>query len=53
MRSISISIGSAMGNPQTTDEVFTLISSADKALYEAKARTHSPEYGGHDRRQRR
>ncbi len=50
---ISLSIGSTQGEPQAYDELFVLISKADAALYEAKARTHSPEYGGHERRRRR
>ena len=50
---VSLSIGSAKGKPQSYDEAFDLISKADAALYETKVRTHSPEYGGHDRRQRR
>ena len=50
---ISLSIGCAKGKPQSYDEMFELISKADAALYEVKAHTHSPEHGGHDRRQRR
>lgn len=50
---ICLSIGEAQGKPQTYEEMFSLISQADAALYAVKARTHSPEYGGHDRRHRR
>jgi len=50
---VSLSIGYAKGEPQSYEEVFDLISRADAALYEVKALTHSPEHGGHDRRQRR
>ena len=50
---ISLSIGIAKGEPQDYDEVFALISRADKALYDVKARSHSPEQGGYDRRRRR
>lgn len=52
-KSISLSIGQASGEPQTYDEVFALITTADKALYEVKARSHSPEHGGRDRRKRK
>ena len=47
---VSLSIGSAQGDPVGYDELFELISQADKALYVVKARTHSVEYGGHERR---
>ena len=47
---VSLSIGSAQGDPTGYDELFELISLADKALYVVKARTHSVEYGGHERR---
>jgi len=50
---VTLSIGEAAGTPETYDAVFELISRADAALYAAKARTHSPELGGHDRRRRR
>lgn len=50
---VSLSIGIAEGSPQSYDEMFELISRADAALYETKALTHSPEFGGHDRRQGR
>ena len=46
----SLSIGSAQASPASYDELFDLISKADKALYVVKRRTHSVEYGGHDRR---
>lgn len=49
---VTLSIGSARGNPETYDDLFSLISKADAALYTVKARTHSPEQGGHDRRRR-
>ena len=47
---VSLSIGNAQGCPANTEELFDLISQADKALYTTKARTHSAEFGGHDRR---
>lgn len=50
---VSLSIGGAKGKPQSYDEMFALIAEADAALYETKAHTHSPEHGGHDRRQER
>ena len=46
----SLSIGSAQSAPANYDELFHLISQADKALYVVKRRTHSVEFGGHDRR---
>ena len=48
-----LSIGNAHGNPGSYQELFDLISLADKALYTVKERTHSTEYGGHDRRKLR
>ena len=45
-----LSIGSAQGTPMTYADLFALISRADKALYVVKKRTHSVEYGGHERR---
>ena len=50
---VSLSIGSAQGNPRNYDEVFELIGEADKSLYVVKKRTHSAEFGGHDRRKNR
>ena len=47
---VSLSIGSAQGNPAGRDELYALISLADKALYVIKKRTHSIEGGGHERR---
>ena len=47
-----LSIGNAHGNPTSYEELFDLISQADKALYTVKERTHSAEFGGHDRRKR-
>jgi len=47
---VVLSIGSAHGNPVEYQELFALISRADKALYTVKKRTHSEAYGGHDRR---
>jgi GGDEF domain-containing protein len=46
---VSLSIGSAKGEPANYQEFFDLVSSADKALYVVKGRTHSAEYphGGH------
>ena len=49
---VSLSIGSAQGDPASYDELYELISRADKALYIVKKRTHSVEYGGHERRNR-
>ncbi len=46
----SMSIGSAQANPTSYDELFDLISQADKELYVVKRRTHSVEFGGHERR---
>jgi len=46
----SLSIGSAQGSPASYDELFDLIAQADKALYVVKRRTHSVEFGGHERR---
>ena len=45
-----LSIGSAQDTPMTYSDLFALISRADKALYTVKKRTHSAEYGGHERR---
>ena len=50
---VNLSIGSAKGEPQSYDELFDLISEADAELYKVKIRTHSPENGGHERRQTR
>lgn len=47
---VSLSIGNAQGNPENAEDLFDLISRADKALYITKSRTHSAEFGGHDRR---
>jgi diguanylate cyclase (GGDEF)-like protein len=49
---VILSIGNAQGSPANYQELFDLISSADKALYVTKQRTHSVEYGGHERRKR-
>lgn len=49
---VVLSIGSAQSAPASYQEVFDLISEADKALYITKKRTHSAEFGGHDRRRR-
>ncbi len=49
---VYLSIGNAQSNPATYQELFDLISKADKALYVTKQRTHSVEFGGHDRRKR-
>ena len=49
---VSLSIGSAQGSPASYDELFKLVSQADKALYVVKERTHSVEYGGHERRKK-
>ena len=32
--------------------IVSLIAAADASLYEVKRETHTPEYGGHDRRRR-
>ena len=50
---VLLSIGNAQGEPADYQEVFDLISRADKALYVTKQRTHSVEFGGHDRRKAR
>ena len=50
---ILLSIGNAQGAPSSYQELFDLISQADKALYITKKRTHSAEFGGHDRRKNR
>lgn len=50
---IVLSIGHAEGEPETHDQLFDLIRQADESLYESKRKTHSPEFGGHDRRRRR
>lgn len=47
---VSLSIGSAQGDPTGHEELYALISLADKALYVIKKRTHSIEGGGHERR---
>jgi len=49
---VHLSIGNAQGSPTNAQELFDLISSADKALYITKKRTHSTAFGGHDRRKR-
>ena len=49
---VNLSIGNAQGSPTNAQELFDLISSADKALYITKKRTHSVAFGGHDRRKR-
>ena len=50
---VFLSIGNAQGAPENYQELFELISRADKALYVTKQRTHSVEFGGHDRRKPR
>ena len=50
---VYLSIGNAQGSPTNYHELFELISQADKALYVTKKRTHSAEFGGHDRRKPR
>ena len=47
---VLLSIGSAQGSPADYQAFFDLIARADKALYTVKKRTHSVEYGGHERR---
>lgn len=48
-----LSMGHAEGTPQDHGQMFELIAAADASLYEVKRRTHSPEFGGIDRRRRR
>ena len=50
---VFLSIGSAQGSPANYQELFDLISCADQSLYVTKRRTHSAEFGGHDRRKAR
>lgn len=50
---VCLSIGNAQGSPENYEELFDLISQADKALYITKQRTHSVKFGGHDRRKAR
>jgi diguanylate cyclase (GGDEF)-like protein len=49
---VLLSIGMSEGTPQDYGQLFGLISRADEGLYEVKRRTHSPEFGGRDRRRR-
>lgn len=49
---VMLSLGHAVGDPKDHDQLFGLISEADASLYEVKRKTHSPEYGGRDRRKR-
>ena len=50
---VLLSIGNAQASPASYQELFDLISKADDALYITKQRTHSVEFGGHDRRKNR
>lgn len=50
---ISLSIGHARGSVGNYDQLFELITEADTGLYDVKRKTHSPEYGGHERRRAR
>lgn len=50
---VMLSIGNAQGTPAGYQDLFDLIAKADKALYITKQRTHSIEFGGHDRRKNR
>lgn len=50
---IGLSIGHARGSVEDYDQLFELISTADAGLYNVKRRTHSPEFGGHERRRGR
>ena len=52
-RTILLSIGRTEGHPESHDQLFELIAKADAALYIVKKRTHSVEFGGHDRRRAR
>ena len=45
-----LSIGNAQGSPSDYQELFDLISKADRSLYVTKQRTHSAAFGGHERR---
>ena len=47
---VLLSIGNAQGCPTDYQELFDLISKADKSLYVTKQRTHSAAFGGHERR---
>ena len=47
---VLLSIGRAEGDLLESGELFDLMGKADASLYEIKRRTHSPEFGGHDRR---
>jgi len=51
-RTILLSIGTSEGTAASRQDLFRMISKADKALYAVKKRTHTPEYGGYDRRKR-
>lgn len=49
-REILLSIGFFEMTPNSNEQLDELIASADAVLYQVKKRTHSREYGGHDRR---
>ena len=50
---IALSIGCAERKVVRCEDLFELIEAADAALYDVKKRTHSPAYGGHDRRKKK
>lgn len=50
---VALSIGHARGSVEDYDQLFELITAADAGLYDVKRRTHSPEFGGHERRKRK
>lgn len=45
--------GYADGTPKSHEDFYALVAQADAKLYEIKHITHSPEFGGHDRRMRK
>ena len=51
-RDVLLCIGRAKGDPADADQLFQLIKDADADMYEVKRKTHSPEFGEHDRRRR-
>ncbi len=51
-KDVLLCIGRAQGAPADHDQLFQLIRDADADMYEVKRKTHSPEFGGHDRRRK-